>query len=493
MSQKNKIDFTTKPENDQEYTEDLMYTASVYQTSVIYDIHSFEGVEEKFDGFVLALVCFAYLRIAGTSNITKLDIPLDASISTLCCSEDSNLFVNIFNRYKTICETNKILSGAASILEPYYVEAANKASKELQNSIYKQICEFDWSNPFFTNQVCADFLDYQLIWDRLAELSHDKPFPDYFYDTYYASELLNPNKNQKILCNSILYSSFLMNLFNKSGWAADRINKNVSINMNNVVSVQINPVLWAIQSIEIFLFGCHEQLIGDSAKLIEIYKQNESYADVIFLPEVDNDSVPYVGPISIGNIIIDKTAKTYSQHYYIAFLYKLLNATGRMIVRIDEYYLTRSIDGLFEFLVTNNLIEAVIQHKNCAYILIDKNRPEARHGRILFSYGTHNISDLLKDYSCKSFQIKHDEGACIVSNNEIKLNDYNLLPKKFIYDFNRIKQQVGADMIQYVRHEANQLIRVFRFLVETPRVEETAVLMDLQQEVGNIPIPVGHT
>ena len=35
--------------------------------------------------------------------------------------------------------------------------------------------------------------------------------------------------------------------------------------------------------------------------------------------------------------------------------------------------------------------------------------------------------------------------------------------------------------------------RVFRFLVETPRVEETAVLMDLQQEVGNIPIPVGHT
>jgi len=46
---------------------------------------------------------------------------------------------------------------------------------------------------------------------------------------------------------------------------------------------------------------------------------------------------------------------------------------------------------------------------------------------------------------------------------------------------------------ELARLEEEEKLRVFRFLVETPRVEETAVLMDLQQEVGNIPIPVGHT
>ena len=38
--------------------------------------------------------------------------------------------------------------------------------------------------------------------------------------------------------------------------------------------------------------------------------------------------------------------------------------------------------------------------------------------------------------------------------------------------------------------------RVFRLLVEDrepPRVEESTVLMDLQQEVDDVPVPVGHS
>ena len=35
--------------------------------------------------------------------------------------------------------------------------------------------------------------------------------------------------------------------------------------------------------------------------------------------------------------------------------------------------------------------------------------------------------------------------------------------------------------------------RVFRILVEAPRVQESAVLVDFQKEVGNVPIPIGHS
>ena len=35
--------------------------------------------------------------------------------------------------------------------------------------------------------------------------------------------------------------------------------------------------------------------------------------------------------------------------------------------------------------------------------------------------------------------------------------------------------------------------RVFRKLVEAPWVKESAVLMNLQQEVSDVPISVGHT
>ena len=34
---------------------------------------------------------------------------------------------------------------------------------------------------------------------------------------------------------------------------------------------------------------------------------------------------------------------------------------------------------------------------------------------------------------------------------------------------------------------------VFRILVETPWVEQSAVLVDLQQEVDDIPVPICHS
>jgi hypothetical protein len=39
----------------------------------------------------------------------------------------------------------------------------------------------------------------------------------------------------------------------------------------------------------------------------------------------------------------------------------------------------------------------------------------------------------------------------------------------------------------------NNNIRVFRILVETPWVKQSAVLVDFQEEVNNVPVPIGHS
>lgn len=106
-------------------------------------------------------------------------------------------------------------------------------------------------------------------------------------------------------------------------------------------------------------------------------------------------------------------------------------------------------------------------------MLIVKNRPEEKQGKILFYHGqnfgyfiygqfnqyeesgsdSENLALCIKEYSCDNIPFKHDEGACIVSNIEIRRNDYCLVPKKYIYDFDRITKNAEFQVIRHLAHD----------------------------------------
>lgn len=461
MSQQNKIDFTVLPEesflNETEHMDEHFR-----QFSIISDI---QGKLENYNGFIVGLVTFTYLRINGANANNKLRIPANASFDNLTYNEGQNFFIDIFDRYKIICEVNTLLDKTATLLEPAFIAGANNLSAEFQKNIAKELLALDWSESGFTNQDCGLYVEGTLIRDALVTVATDSIYPDFYIQAHHLKPLLNIRPDDKQLCTPILYHTYLVNMFEQLGWIKNGCEEFIREHMDNVTAVQTDPALWAIHTIEAVLFGCDNQLISKADALSTIHNKVDGGYDVIFLPEANNESVPDVGPITIGNIIFEKfdeDGDCSNNLYYVASLYNLLNDHGRMLVRFDEKYETAlrpecSIEGVYDqglrkFFVENNLIEAVIQTKNCTYMLIDKNRPETRHDKIFFYYGlefgffawgqycanNENLASCINKYSCKNIQNKDDEGVCIISNNEIRNNEYCLLPRKYIYDSSRI-------------------------------------------------------
>jgi len=487
MSQGNKIDFTIKSE---QYNSGAYYKdGDNWPTDIFMDAFVCHLDDPDFDRIVLFIVTIAYMRITTTNAENQFHIPANASLDTLKYSEGQNFYNEIFKRFVIICETNEVLSEIPAILESYFMAGAYKASRESNSESI--LLEVDWSESGFGKRHSSLYVNDELLAWRMV----DNDRANLVKELSHLAPLLNIQSEERQLCTPFLYITYLANLFEQSGWGLNDCETLANTYLNNVIAVQVEPVLRAIQTLQVVLFGCNKQLISKTDELSTIYNQVlknvEERFDVIFLPEAshdqDNDyywpdSMPDVGPIHIwtnfGNIVIEKK----SSWYDVAFLYNLLNDKGRMFVKCRAELLKSGKNNevtsdnhlkLLAFFVDNNLIETMIQTENCVYMLIDKNRPETKHGKILFyylqdfkhigfAYPQENDNPALRlsleEYSCEYIKLRHDEGAVIVSNQEIRLNDYCLLPKRYIYDFDRVKQLVESDMIQHIRHEANQLI-----------------------------------
>ena len=495
MSQ-NQIDFIPKSGNyDYPQTDGI----SDEHQSVLRDIFYDYGLD--FNGVVLCLVIFAYLRINGTSAENKLDIPVNASLDSLTFDGEKNFFIEIFHRYKIICEANSVLGETADILEPYYMAGVKKG--DVQDWV-KKLLELDWSKNGFDQRDCILFVKEELIWhhlhscysDSLDEVGRTGEI-NIYKELHHLVPLLNIQPDEKQLCTPILYITYLTNIYEKLGWPENAYDAFVELFLDNVTTVQVEPAFWAIHTIQVVLFGCSNQLILKTDDLSTIQDKLQNKVDdrfaAIFLPEANNNRfVPDVGPITIGNIVIQRPEKGHRSEnlYYVAFLYNLLNEKGRMLVPLDEMSVLfdkkaekvlRSkrmsadlldTDNLLAFFVNNHLIEAMIQINSSVYMLIDKNRPVTRHGKIFFYYledfePVYNVGDTsnwytfknqditssVQEYSCENIPIKHDEGARIVSNKEIQLNNYCLLPKKYIYDFDRITANADFKVVRHIAHE----------------------------------------
>jgi hypothetical protein len=520
MSQ-NQIDFIPKSGN---YDYPQTTGISDEHQSVFQDIFIDYGLD--FNGVVLCLVIFAYLRINGTSAENKLDIPVNASLDTLTFDEDKNLFIEIFNRYKIICEANSVLGETADILEPYYMAGVKKG--DVQEWV-KKLLELDWSKNGFDQQDCSLFVKEELIWhhlhscysDSLDEVGRTSEI-NIYKELHHLVPLLNIQPDEKQLCTPILYITYLTNIYEKLDWPENAYDAFVELFLDNVTTVQVEPAFWAIHTIQVVLFGCSNQLILKTDDLSKIHDKLQNKVDdrfaAIFLPEVNNNRfVPDVGPITIGNIVIQRPEKGHRSDnlYYVAFLYNLLNEKGRMLVRLDEMSVlfdkkTEKVlrskrmsvdlldtDNLLAFFVSNHLIEAMIQINSSIYMLIDKNRPVTRHGKIFFYYlddfepidnvgdtsnwytfKNQDLTSSIQEYSCENLPIRHDEGACIVSNQEIRLNDYCLLPKKYIYDFDRITNSGENQVFRHLAHNLSpKLSTVDAVLKHLTRFIESHELM----------------
>lgn len=480
MSHKNKIDFISVPENS--FINELEHMDENFrQFSLIGSIHN---ESPSFKGFIVALVTLAYLRVDGASTYNKALIPANASFESLTYTEGQNFFIDIFNRYKIICELNPLLTGTATILEQFFIAGAQHLSVEFQIDFAKKSHELDWSEKGFTNQDCGLYVECTLIRENLATVvsatvASYGDYPDLYIQTHSLAQLLNIRPDEKQLCSPILYNTYLVHLFEQLTWPINGCETLVD-HLENVTAIQADPALWAIHTIETALFGCNTQLISKTDTLSKIHNNVGEGFDVIFLPEVSYDSIPDIGPIAIGDITIEKGTDSHNL-YYVAFLYNLLDKNGRMVVRFDgkaettlklegndfDYINVYDADNLLAFFVDNNLIDAVIQTNNSTYMLVDKNRPEKKHGKILFYYGddfgfftwgqfcatNEKLAMCIKEYSCVHIQTNHVEGACIVSNKEIKQNGYRLLPKKYIYDSDRVIANAEYQVVRHIAHD----------------------------------------
>lgn len=465
MNQENKIDFITT-------SEDLFYESNTNMPGwkLLFDFMS--ELSNPLDVTVLCMVTIAYMRINATKDESKLHIPANASFETLEFNQEQNLLTELFAQFKIICEANAVLGETAAILEPHIISPINEMFVEQQADFFTgyahELLESDWSESGFGKRDCNLYVRDDLIWDYLVY--NDTRPAKYYKELYHLAPLLNIKPEEKQLCTPILYINYITNLFEQLGWDTNSCEDLVNKYLDKITAIQVDPLSFAIQSIQTVLLGSNKQLISKADDLATIYnkvhEKIEDGFDVIFLPEVYyNSSIPDVGTITIGNIAIEKK----NNLYYVAFLYNMLSDKGRMLVRFSRIpkYAESPLDTegkLLAYFVDNNLIEAMIQTENCVYMLIDKNRPETKHGKILFYYLQHfgqknaNLVLSIEEYSCEYIKLRHGEGVCIVSNQEIRLNDYCLLPKKYIFDFDRVKQQVETDMMHRILHEANPRI-----------------------------------
>jgi hypothetical protein len=473
MSQENKIDFTKSPgdnfyrveqadgvsDDDYNRRPDEMFCM----------LHMGEG-RIDFDRLTLFMIIATYMRINATKWDNKFRIISNAALDTLTYKE--NFFIELFNRYKIICECNELIGKTATILEYPFSAGAYQMDREFEGGYHGNLLECDWSKNGFSKRDCSLFFKDYVIWQSFVEKSAND-CSTYYIETHHLAPLLNILPKEKQLCTPILYITYLTNLFEKLGWDTNNCEELVDTYLENVMAVQADSRLWAIQTLQVVLFGCDKKLISEANDLTtinnRIQNKEEDRFDVIFLPEVNY--ISDVGPIIISNIIIEKTSNV----YYVAFLYNMLSDNGRMLVRLhggstrydkNSELLIDSEDKLITFFVDNNLIEAMIQTEDCVYMLIDKNRPETKYEKVLFYYTQHleynfncypqkneNLASSIEEYSCEYIKLRHDEGVVIVSNQVIRLNDYCLLPKKYIYNFDRITANAEFQVVRHIAHD----------------------------------------
>lgn len=494
MSQENKIDFTKSP-TDFFFECCDEHCNRIGPGEAFYSLTCYDPIDS--DRVVLFIVIIAYMRINMTSVDNGLIIPENASLDTLSYNEEHNFFIELFNKFKIICEANEVLNDIANTLEESFMAGTAKAievisgfNKAYTGKIEEELLEVDWSDNAFGKRDCSLFIRDELFWTNFVDSSESENFNHIRVNSFKAvhnlASLLNVQPEERQLCTPILYITYLTNLFEQFGWNADSCEKLANTYLDKITTVQVDPLLWAIQTIQTVLLGCNEPLISKKDELSNIYNKVQNSPDdgfdVIFLPEaIHAGLIPDVGPITIENSshsfeVIDIQQITYvnctapvnsvkeRSSYEVAFLYSLLNDKGRMIV--PTYWQDVFVeDKLLRYFVDNNLIEAMFETEDGVYMLIDKNRPQFKHGRILFYYQkslehktncyplkNENLALSLEKYSCEYVNLAHDEGACIVTNNEIRRNDYCLLPKKYIYDFDRITSNAEFQVVRHIAH-----------------------------------------
>ena len=492
MSQENKIDFTKSPADffySMWDTDTCDEECNLYgPLEIFYSTYSDNLDNPDFDRIVLFIVTIAYMRMNSTNVDNQFHIPAGVSLDTLSYIDEQNFFKELFIRFKVICIANEVLGETATILEPYFMAGADKLARENTDSgCGSGLIEVDWSESGFGKRHSCMYVRDDLMW---WSMYYDKNYrANLVKELHHLAPLLNIQPEEKLLCSPFLYITYLANLFEQSGWETNDCVTLAKTYLNKVTAVQFDPVLWAIQTLQVVLFGCNKQLISAADVLSSIYNKVENKVedgfDVIFLPEAREahiydyfpKSIPDVGQITIGNIVIEAGRALHR----VAFLYNLLNDKGRMFVSCDGVSpqfgkntetTSDSEVKLLAFFVDNNLIEAIIQTENCLYMLIDKNRPATRHGKVLFYYRqdfeyagrllpdechypqkNEKIALSIEENTCENVKLRHDEGAVIVSNNEIRLNDYCLLPKKYIYDFDRITANAEFQVVRHIAHD----------------------------------------
>ena len=132
---------------------------------------------------IVGLVTFAYLRIVGSTSGNRMYIPANASFDTLVYTEGKNIFKDIFNRYKIICESNDVLTETVSILESEFMAQAERVSTEFQEKFAIELREHDWSEAGFNNLDNVEYITEEMIFDGLSD--YDDSYFDGAYSDYY--------------------------------------------------------------------------------------------------------------------------------------------------------------------------------------------------------------------------------------------------------------------------------------------------------------------
>jgi len=488
MSQENKIDFTKSPTDFFFESWPVPYEGNYFTyepARIFYALTNFDPIDS--DCVVLFTVIVAYMRMNATNGGKGPIIPATASLDTLKYNENENFFKELFNRFKIICDANEVLAEIANILEESYMFALDKVARTNYTGIEYELLKLDWSDSGFGKRDCSLFIRDELLWTNLDNSSGSDFRVNFYKKTHNLSQMLNLQKEERQLSTPILYITYLTNLFEQLGWDTNSCEMLANTYLNKVIAFQADPLLWALQTLQTVLLGCDNQSILKKDELSSIYIKAQNNPDdgfdAIFLPEaIRVDLIPDVGPITIGNsvdsfevidnrkiVCVNSTPDPEPikerSSYKLAFLYSLLNDNGRMIVptyRKDVF----AEDKLLRYFVDNNLIEAMFETEDSVDMLIDKNRPQSKHGRIFFYYQRNfayestsypikneNLALSIEKYSCEYIKLRHDEGACIVSNNEIRRNNYCLLPKKYIYDFDRITRNAEFQVVRHIAHD----------------------------------------
>lgn len=443
-------------------------------------------------GFILGLVTLAYFRFNEMKDRLNLDIPNEASLATLKYIPGSNFEMEIFDRYKIICKGNNVLERTVSIFEKYLTNQPRLCSFAFEK-VYadyvehiEHILSLDWSDNAFNKVIDVKFGD---SWNRKSKKRvftctdqiiglyvENELMDDVLNDNVYYQEedhlnllpvwdrlygLLNPSTQEKRLCLSTRFIEDVIDILEETGWPKRNRWQAVRNGLANAQTFQNNDLLWAMHTVELALCGSKEVITGEFEIAQTLGKITDRDFDVISLPGVFNEPVSGYEPINLGPVKVEPC----NALYYVAYLFTLLNATGRMLVMVEnddlnyasnkesKIYWTKGLDyssgkQVVEYLTDKDLIEAVFQTgEGNSYIIINKSKSARKREKVLFYYNENsnysNTKECFEAFTWDMSNTYSDIGAYIASISEIQRNGYRLLSKEYIYDLGRrIPKQV---------------------------------------------------